>query len=88
MLGPDPASGDRATIGGSVGNNATGSHSILYGMMADNVHEISAILADGSRAVFGPEPVENLNALGRGESLEGRIYRELPNLIQKNRPKS
>ncbi len=84
MLGPDPASGDRATIGGSVGNNATGSHSILYGMMADNVHEIRAILADGSRAVFGPEPVGNLNALGRSEGLKGHIYRELPKLLQKN----
>ncbi len=84
MLGPDPASGDRATIGGSVGNNATGSHSILYGMMADSVHEISAILADGSRAVFGPQAVENLVALGKSEGLEGRIYRELPQIINKN----
>ena len=39
MLGPDPASADRATIGGSVANNATGSHSILYGMLADNIIE-------------------------------------------------
>src|SRR5207247_1989135 len=55
MLGPDPASADRATIGGSVGNNATGSHSILYGMMADNVVTTSVVLADGTRACFGPE---------------------------------
>ncbi|MCB0080896.1 MAG: FAD-binding oxidoreductase, partial [Caldilineaceae bacterium] len=48
MLGPDPASADRATVGGSVGNNATGSHSILYGMMADNVRGAQAILADAS----------------------------------------
>ncbi|MGA7668787.1 MAG: FAD-dependent oxidoreductase, partial [Nitrolancea sp.] len=37
MFGPDPASADRATIGGVVGNNASGSHSILYGMTADHV---------------------------------------------------
>ena len=48
MLGPDPASGSRATVGGTVGNNGTGAHSILYGMIADNVLAIEAILADGS----------------------------------------
>jgi FAD/FMN-containing dehydrogenase len=32
MFGPDPASAERATMGGVIGNNATGAHSILYGM--------------------------------------------------------
>ena len=52
MLGPDPASGSRATAGGTVGNNGTGAHSILYGMIADNVLAIEAILADGSTVTF------------------------------------
>ncbi len=47
MLGPDPASGNRATVGGTVGNNGTGAHSILYGMIADNVLAVEAVLADG-----------------------------------------
>jgi len=47
MLGPDPASGNRATVGGTVGNNGTGAHSILYGMMADSVLAVEAVLADG-----------------------------------------
>ena len=37
QYGPDPASGDRAAMGGIVGNNATGAHSILHGMTADHV---------------------------------------------------
>ncbi len=81
MLGPDPASAERATVGGSIGNNATGSHSILYGMMADNVEEVAVVLADGSAARFGPVATGDLAALGRGDSLESRIYRELPRLI-------
>src|SRR5690606_17195823 len=81
MLGPDPASADRATVGGSVGNNATGSHSILYGMMADHVHAVQAILADGSHATFGPEDPAALPAKGRGDGLEARIYAQLPALI-------
>lgn len=82
MLGPDPASADRATVGGSIGNNATGSHSILYGMMADNVLETQVILADGSPARFGPvDPAQLATRAGDG-SLEQRIYRDLPQLIQ------
>ena len=82
MLGPDPASAERATVGGSIGNNATGSHSILYGMMADSVEEVAVVLADGSAARFGPVAPGDLAAKGRGDSLEARIYRELPELVQ------
>jgi len=86
MLGPDPASADRATIGGSVGNNATGSHSILYGMMADNVVAAQTVLADGSIAHFSPVEPSALAAKGRGDTLEARIYRELPALIERVMP--
>src|SRR5690606_35500039 len=48
-FGPDPASSDRAAMGGIVSNNSTGSHSILYGMTADHVLEMQVILSDGSR---------------------------------------
>jgi hypothetical protein len=47
-FGPDPASAERATMGGVIGNNATGAHSILYGMSADHVITADVILADGS----------------------------------------
>ena len=48
LLGPVPASGDRACIGGCIGNNATGAHSILYGMFADHVLSLQTVLADGA----------------------------------------
>ena len=54
QFGPDPASSNRAAMGGIVGNNSTGSHSILYGMTADHVLGMQAILADGTRCRFGP----------------------------------
>ncbi len=50
MLGPDPASGDRATLGGSLANNASGSHSIVYGLFADHVRTVEAVLGDGRTA--------------------------------------
>jgi FAD/FMN-containing dehydrogenase/Fe-S oxidoreductase len=82
MLGPDPASAERATVGGSVGNNATGSHSILYGMMADHVRSVKTILADGSRASFGPVDPADLPALSRGDSLEACLYAQVPAVIR------
>ncbi len=48
MFGPDPASAERATMGGVIGNNASGAHSILYGMSADHLISADVILADGS----------------------------------------
>jgi FAD/FMN-containing dehydrogenase/Fe-S oxidoreductase len=53
MFGPDPASAERATMGGVIANNATGAHSIVYGMSADHVLEADVILGDGSLAVWG-----------------------------------
>ena len=47
MFGPDPASAERAAIGGIIGNNATGAHSIRYGMTADHVVRVQVVLANG-----------------------------------------
>src|ERR1051325_7497552 len=53
MFGPDPASAERATMGGVIANNATGAHSILYGMSADHLISADVIMADGSVGVLG-----------------------------------
>ena len=52
----DPSTHARCTIGGMAGNNSCGSKSIRYGLMADNVTAIDAILADGTRHRFGAIP--------------------------------
>lgn len=49
----DPATSNRATIGGMAGNNSSGARSIRYGLMVDNVRGIEALLADGERLYFG-----------------------------------
>lgn len=67
----DPSTHSRATIGGMAGNNSCGAKSIRYGLMADNVIAIDAILADGARCQFGPDwPAE---AAGPDESRSWRI---------------
>lgn len=81
-FGPDPASSNRAAMGGVVGNNASGSHSILYGMTADHVLETSVILSDGSTAVFGPIEAAALSQYQGRAGLEGEIYRRIAGLTQ------
>src|ERR1019366_3813703 len=50
----DISTASRATIGGMVGNNSCGARSLRYGNTRENVQSIDAVLADGSRAHFGP----------------------------------
>jgi FAD/FMN-containing dehydrogenase/Fe-S oxidoreductase len=83
-FGPDPASSERAAMGGVVANNSTGAHSILYGMTADHVLETNVILSDGSRANFGPLGADELEGYQGRAGLEGEIYQRIRNLTQAN----
>ncbi len=60
QFGPDPASAERATLGGVIGNNATGAHSIRYGMTADHIKTADVVLADGSLSNWGEIGVSEL----------------------------
>lgn len=80
QFGPDPASSNRAAIGGVVSNNATGSHSILYGMTADHVRSMRVFLDDGSLVSFGPLTQDELSRYAKNSGREGEIYRQLVTL--------
>jgi FAD/FMN-containing dehydrogenase/Fe-S oxidoreductase len=77
MFGPDPASAERATLGGSVANNATGAHSILYGMAADHLAAAEVIFSDASQASLHALPLEEARNRGRypERSVENALYR-------------
>src|SRR5262245_33646116 len=75
LFGPDTSTSNRATIGGMLGNNSGGSHSIAYGLTIDHVIEIDTLLADGSRVVFGEISADAFAAKQRQPGLEGDIYR-------------
>ena len=77
QFGPDPASSNRAAMGGIVSNNSTGAHSILYGMTADHVLETRVILSDGSTATFGPLEEDEVARREQQSGLEGTIYRRI-----------
>jgi FAD/FMN-containing dehydrogenase/Fe-S oxidoreductase len=78
MFGPDPASAERATMGGSIANNATGAHSILYGMAADHLVAAQVIFSDASQASLQALSLEE--ALGRARSPERSVENALYHL--------
>ena len=85
LFGPDTSTSNRATIGGMLGNNSGGSHSIAYGLTISHVIELTTILADGSRAVFGTVAPEAFEAKTRAPGLEGQIYREVARIREQYR---
>ncbi len=80
LFGPDTSTSNRATLGGMIGNNSGGAHSIVYGLTVEHVIELTALLADGSRAVFGEVGPEAFRAKMQAPGLEGQIYREVARL--------
>lgn len=77
QFGPDPASSNRAAMGGIVSNNSTGSHSICYGMTADHVRATNVILSDGSTAHLGPLEAAEAAQRRNRSGLEGAIYQRI-----------
>ena len=57
-FGPDPASHDRCTIGGMIGNNSCGVHSVMAGKTDDNIEELEILTYDGLRMKVGQELIE------------------------------
>lgn len=74
---PDPSTSNRATVGGMIGNNASGARSIKYGTTADCIAGLRVVLANGEvietgpKALDGPELAEILSR----DTLEAQIYR-------------
>ncbi len=83
-FGPDPASANRAGMGGIVGNNSTGSHSILYGMTADHVLETGGVLSDGNGFHFKPIDADMLRQKASQSGLEASIYRGMSEILMQD----
>ena len=84
MVGPDPASSSRATLGGMVANNSTGTHSIRYGNMIHHVRRARGFLADGTPVKFEPLSHGGWQRKMRQDDREGTIYRSLDALLSQH----
>lgn len=83
MVGPDPSSSAVATLGGMAGNNSTGSHSIKYGMFADHIKELEAVLSDGNIVRFKEEEVSRLDSFASQKGVLGAVYQQVPDIINR-----
>ncbi len=80
LFGPDTSTSNRATLGGMLGNNSGGAHSIVYGLTVDHVLDLTVRLADGTRLVLGEVSEEELRRRMAAPDPEGRIYRAVARL--------
>src|SRR5438874_2305712 len=73
-FGPDPASHSRCTIGGMVGNNSCGVHSIMAGKTDENIEELEILTYDGIRLRVGPTSETELDNIISAGGRRGEIY--------------
>ena len=76
-FGPDPSTHNHNTLGGMIGNNSCGVHSVMAGRTADNILELDVITYDGLRMRVGPTSEEQLKAIIAAGGRRGEIYRRL-----------
>lgn len=85
-FGPDPATHDHCTIGGMIGNNSCGTHSVMAGRTADNVFELEVITYDGLRMEVGATSDERLREIVAAGGRRGEMYAALDALRQRYGP--
>jgi FAD/FMN-containing dehydrogenase/Fe-S oxidoreductase len=85
MFGADTSTSNRATFGGMIGNNSSGSHSVRFGMTRDHVRALDVVLADARAARLEPVPSAEWTRRASQTTLEGAIYRDLPEIVERNR---
>ena len=81
FFGPETSTANRCMIGGMVGNNACGAHSLIYGSTRNHTISLKTILSDGSDAEFLPLTPEEFDLKCIGASLESSIYRNIRELL-------
>ncbi len=82
FFGPETSTSNRCNLGGMVGNNACGSHSLVYGSTRDHTIEVKTLLSDGTEVIFGSVDRETFESKCMLRSLEGEIYRNIKTLLE------
>jgi FAD/FMN-containing dehydrogenase/Fe-S oxidoreductase len=81
FFGPETSTANRCNLGGMVGNNACGLHSVIYHSTRDHTLELKVILSDGSEAIFGAVDKEKFEQKCGEANLEGNIYRKVKEIL-------
>ncbi|NHE57373.1 FAD-binding and (Fe-S)-binding domain-containing protein [Cyclobacterium plantarum] len=81
----DPATSSRANVGGMVGNNSSGTKSIIYGKTVDHIIAAKVLLSDGTLLHLKKTDPETYQQIASQPSREGEIYREFKQIIEQNK---
>ena len=84
MYAPDVATSSRANVGGTIGNNSAGSHSLIYGKTIDHVMSLDLVLSNADEITVSPISLKELEIKKQGDTLEANIYRELCRICEDN----
>jgi FAD/FMN-containing dehydrogenase/Fe-S oxidoreductase len=76
-FGPDPSTHSRCTLGGMIGNNSCGTHSLLAGKTVDNVEQLRILLYDGTQLIVGATTESELASIIAQGGRRGEIYSRL-----------
>ena len=76
-FGPDPSTHDHNTLGGMIGNDSCGEHSIMSGRTADNVTSMDVVTYDGVRMTVGPTSEADYQAILASGGRRAEIYRAM-----------
>lgn len=83
FFSPETSTSNRCMVGGMVGNNSCGTHSLKYGSVRDHLIEARVVLADGSITTFGRKSKDEVQDIIDRGGLEGSIYQYLDTLLRK-----
>ena len=81
FFGPETSTSNRCMIGGMVGNNSCGAHSIIYGSTRDHTISVKMLLDDGEEYEFGPLTKEEFQRKQDLNNKEGEIYRHIYSVL-------
>lgn len=81
FFGPETSTSNRCCLGGMVGNNSCGSHSLVYGSTRDHLLEAKVVLSDGSEVTLKGLNRTEIEEKQKDCSLEGKIYKQLIDLL-------
>ncbi len=80
-FGPETSTSNRCMMGGMVGNNACGAHSLVYGSTRDHTLEVKGFLSDGSEVTFQKLSIKEFKSKCELSSLEGKVYRKIRDIL-------
>ncbi|HVV43778.1 MAG TPA: FAD-binding and (Fe-S)-binding domain-containing protein [Bryobacteraceae bacterium] len=82
-FGPDPATHNHNTLGGMIGNNSCGTHSVMAGKTEDNILSLDILTYDGARMIVGETPEDEYQRIINGGGGKAQIYTNLRRIADK-----